>query len=119
MYVFSTLRNTVNNTHRFHNWSRPELVLTQNGSGIFLDQELKYPITAAAILEFVTNSSNWDVLNKNVSNSTLDTVPTSPFSVDKVLKIMAESDGEILEFDDRFSKTSLVYGLTVNRCVTS
>ena len=116
MYSFATIRKYVRKNPD-KDWYRPELIITQEGTqeggGIMYDRYMKYPVSAAAQYEFVSNAKNWEYL-QDVED--LDTEEGSQYNIRNTLNAVHQSVNlNIVEFDDEFAKKDLVYGITVNR----
>lgn len=103
------------------NFNRPELIWTQGGAQpVNQYRYLKYPVTAAAIAEFV--QSNLEYLRKPDGDIIFDQEDSTEKKEGMArflhsLDIMECFDADIIEFDDQFSSTELVYGIVLNRYV--
>lgn len=107
-------------TSREVNFNRPELILTSTGTQAKdQNQQLKYDITPAAVLEFI--KINRTLFEDDDKDGSLEfdesgTEKTTPFMLEAVLEDQGKDNLKIVDYDDRFStkKGGLVYGVFVN-----
>ena len=139
MYTFADLRKMVDTHEEIFNqdisaselgkvdkegglfaFERPELIDTRNSAANpFPAAKMNNPVTAAAVLEFLKlNEENIGqddkgnlkfVKNNSIPNPTLDRMISSLSAVG------GEFDADIVEFDDEFASSTLVYSIVVNR----
>jgi hypothetical protein len=129
IYTFAKVREFVRANRDNYNWYRPELILTEQGSqdkgatamfegysGLMttFQSYLKYPITADAIFMFVRNENNRAILSR-IDPTAFNVDGKDNFNVLATLERLSRIDGDIVEFDDEYSRKELVYSLTVNR----
>lgn len=101
-------------------FDRPELILTKSGTQERdVNQQLKYDITPAAVLEFIR--SNRKLFQDSDGDGSLEFDPTQkekhePFSMETVLQDQGQDNLKIVDYDDRFSTGAggIVYGVMVN-----
>lgn len=103
----------------FHN---PENIVTQKGKqSLSMDRYLRYPVTAAAIQQFVELNRNYieEKGGNIVLRESFDEITASelePLEMEGDLnELIDRFDADIQEFDDEFSSEELVFGITVNR----
>jgi hypothetical protein len=93
----------------------PALIVTQDGGQPDRGRYLKYAITAQAILKFLVR--NRKLLKQDEDDNIVveeSKVEHPPLDFEKQLKslIALKQDARITEFDDQFSSSELVYGIT-------
>lgn len=132
IYRYAKLRKLVNqhdpgymdgeSEERVVNFKQPEIIVTQKGvQSLSMDRYLRYPVTAAAVQQFVVLNRNY-IEEKGgdiVLREFFGDIPSSemaPLTMEDDLKELQDRfDADIQEFDDEFSTEELVYGITVNR----
>jgi len=97
---------------------QPELIITAGGGQKRDDfEQLKYDITAVAILKFLRNNRK-DLLENDGGDLCLDKVgkDDEPFRLEEDLEKLAADDLRIVDYNDRFSSAEggLVYAVVVN-----
>ena len=127
MYTFAQVREFVRANLSKYNWYRPDLILSDSGSqdeGVPMEfgssklttyqRYLKYPITADAVFKFLSNETNKSILRESLEPTDFVGDKDS-FTIPLILDRLCNIDGDILEFDDQYSRKELVYSLVVNR----
>lgn len=108
----------IKTTKTLVDFHRPELIVTQRGAqSDNPNRYLMYPITAAAILEFIAlNRQFLDDSGGNVK-FVAGNGDNSELQMEADLREMSKFDGELLDYDDQeTSHEGLCYGITINRC---
>jgi hypothetical protein len=99
-----------------YDFMTPALLVTQDGAQPDRGRYLKYDITAQAILEFLELNRKLLKQEEKTGNILVEEskVEHPPLDFEKQLKslIALKQDARITEFDDQFSSSELVYGIT-------
>ena len=120
IYAYSYLRRYVSLTtlNDEKDWTRPDLILTQDGPELKdrgYNHYLRYPITVDAIYEFLCEPNNVELLSdqKDIDRVLKD----KGFNVgvmNQTIANLRSIGGHIVEFDDEWQTSDLVYAIFVN-----